>query len=84
MSKFHGVGSRARHAVEMSELIGQFDPGRETQIAFCRKHGLSLSTFLYWRRRLDSREPAPSRFVEVTVDPGAREEQGFEVLVGGA
>jgi hypothetical protein len=82
MSKIESVGARAGHAARMRELVGKFDPEKETQVGFCRKRGLSLSTFLYWRKRMQGSVEGTAGLVEVTVNPEADGDVGFEIQLG--
>ena len=58
-------GRRAAHAAAMTRLVEAFASSGSTQVDFCRRNGLALSTFNYWRRRCASSEAPP--FVEVEV-----------------
>ena len=41
-----------RRATTMRRAIEEYERGTATQAAFCRRQGIPLSTFTYWRRRL--------------------------------
>lgn len=82
MSNFESVGARAKHAARMRALVREFDPEQESRVGFCRRRGLSLATFLYWRKRMDSAMEGRAGFVEVTVDSGGGGEAGFEIQLG--
>lgn len=73
-------GRRAAHAAEMKRLVENFASSGSTQIEFCRRHGLALSTFNYWRRRCQPTEVPP--FVEVEVAP-ARPDSAVELVLPG-
>ena len=78
--------SRSDRAAQMRELIAEFETSGESQVGFCRGHGLALSTFLYWRRRIRgaSQAGARSAFVELQVVSG-KAGAGVEIaLPGGA
>ena len=38
-----------------------------TRAAFCRRHGLKLHQFIYWKKRYDKSRSAPVHLVEVTL-----------------
>jgi len=54
--------SRAEHAREREarwrKLLAQWGKSGLTQAAFCREHGLSANTFLWWKRELACRDAA--------------------------
>ena len=43
---------RRRSASEWGSLIAELEHGKEAEAAFCRRHGLSVSTLRWWRWRL--------------------------------
>jgi hypothetical protein len=51
MARTTGV-RRRRGAGQWQCLIEAFEAGGDSQAVFCRRRGLALSTFQYWRRRL--------------------------------
>jgi hypothetical protein len=56
--------------------------------AFCRRHGVAVSTFFAWRRRLRQQLDQSVRFVEVTADVSAHDGGGsarsvIELVLGG-
>ena len=60
-------------AVLWKRRIAQWQRSCLAQAAFCQQHGLSVSTFQYWRRRLrDTAVPAKCRaaFIPVHVKAG--------------
>lgn len=46
--------NRRRTAAEMQQVLEEWNRvrGRESQSAFCARHGVRIATFLYWRKRL--------------------------------
>ena len=46
-----GGGAR-RNATQWRELVERFERGGQTRGRFCAVHGLALSTFDLWRRKL--------------------------------
>ncbi len=54
-----------RNASEWRALMRGFSQGGETRTQFCRRHGVALSTFDWWRRRLRS-EPTPRAVANTT------------------
>lgn len=71
---------RIRHsASHWRPLIGAFERSGETRCAFCARHGLSVSTFDAWRKRLgvvgegSEALPVPPRFLlSCRIRPGGR------------
>ena len=68
-----GTRHRARRtAAQWQELVERFERAGQTRSGFCAAHGLALSTFDLWRRKLRTRpatahEPPPEAlFVELT------------------
>ena len=60
-----------RNAAQWQELIERFEREGQTRTRFCAAHGLALSTFDLWRRKLrgasTAREPQPQAlFVELS------------------
>ena len=53
---------------EWRTILERFDRGGQSQLAFCREGGISLTTFQSWRRRLrlQPQGPVPSPFLDVT------------------
>ena len=45
--------------------IQDWKKSRQTQKAYCQKHGLSLAQFGYWRTRFNQNERTPSKLVPV-------------------
>jgi len=73
MNRTGGTRRRARHtAAQWRKLIERFDRSGQTRGNFCAAHGLALSTFDLWRRKLgEAQAPADeahpeSLFVELT------------------
>ena len=59
---------RRRGAAFWRRTIRAHERSGLTQLAFCRRNELALSTFQYWRRRLrDTEDEAATDFVEVEV-----------------
>jgi len=54
-----GVAPARRSASEWRALMGLYATSAETRKQFCARHGVALSTFAWWRRRL--RQKAPTR-----------------------
>ena len=56
---------------EWRDIIARFEQSGQTRHQFCAKHGLGLSTFTRWRKRLRREDPSPpasgdrSLFVEL-------------------
>lgn len=46
-----GFGARARKAVAWRRRMLQWQRSGLSQSAFCRRHGLAIATFQYWRKR---------------------------------
>ena len=77
-----GMKRQRLTAARWRERIEQQRDGGEAVEAFCRGHGLAVSTFYAWRRRLET-EDRPA-FVELTgadQTPGDRVRQGIEVVL---
>lgn len=72
------LGIRANHAERMRALVSKFDPHTSSLVAFCSEHGLALSTFRYWQRRLLAAESQSASFLEVSVDSQSSS-SGFEI-----
>ena len=56
-----------------------------SQREYCRRHGLKLSTFGYWRRRqTQSSQPAAqaTEFVKISAATGAPRSSGLELVIG--
>ena len=56
-----GVAPARRSASEWRALMGLYANSAETRKQFCARHGVALSTFAWWRRRL--RQKAPTAVV---------------------
>ena len=52
--------SRRRSAREWRALVRTQSRGDETRTQFCARHGVALSTFDWWRRRLRTESDAPA------------------------
>ncbi len=69
---------------EWQQLVEAHAASGLTQAAFCRREGLALSTFQYWKRQLaaDGRADPPADEATV-IDLGALEERpaGWEVEI---
>lgn len=59
-----------RSAAEWAQLIEQQRECGQTQAAFCRRRGLSRSTFQYWKRRLREESAPPVMPWMELVPPG--------------
>ena len=55
--------------VHWRDIIRRQMAGRLSVADFCRREGVALSTFHWWRRRLELREPNAVEWVEAQ-DPG--------------
>jgi transposase-like protein len=69
----------------MAALVRQWEQSTETRASFARRHGLTLASFEYWKRRV-RREAVPTgapTFAPVTVvaDPAASEPRRIEVAL---
>jgi len=53
MSRKAGASGMAVKRALWSKRIGQWEGSGQTQRAFCAKRGLALSTFQWWRTRLN-------------------------------
>lgn len=51
------------------EHIQAWKQGGLSQVDFCKAKGLALSTFQYWRKKMDQESHHPPRFYPVTVMP---------------
>lgn len=70
MAKHTGRRSRT----EWQRIIAKQSSSQHSALAYCKRHGVSYPSFLYWRRRLQDLSPAVSgepSFVELIppVDP---------------
>ena len=73
MNQAGGTRRRARRtAAQWRKLIERFDRSGQTRGKFCAAHGLALSTFDLWRRKLGEtqapahEDPREALFVELT------------------
>ena len=76
------AGVRALREQAMWRVLASFARTRLSQAEFCRREGVPLSTFLYWRRRLTGNPAGVAPFVEVEV-VGDSPAVVIEVAVGG-
>lgn len=55
-----------------------------SQKQYCRSRSLALSTFCYWKRRLNTQEPATPKFYPLAIPASPMEpsETGLTLLVG--
>lgn len=93
MSNTNGERKR-RSRPEWQRLIEACETSELSQAAFCREHGIALTTFQYWKRRLRNDRPLSARQPAGVVDlaqlhaspaePGAAASGGWslELLVG--
>ncbi len=58
-------GRVQRSAADWKAILGRYDRSGQSRAAFCRREGISASSFLHWERRLRQRGRA-AEFVEVT------------------
>ena len=63
MPKQESVRKRGS-ALQWSDLLQRYESSGLTQEKFCLRHGLALSSFQRWRRRLRARR-ATADFVEI-------------------
>ena len=54
---------KRRSELEWTEILRRFETSDLTVRAFCRRHGLALSSFQRWRSRLGS--VGPAEFIEL-------------------
>jgi transposase-like protein len=54
-----------RSESDWKSILGEYDRSGQTRAAFCRKTGISSSTFLLWERKL-RRQSRAAEFVAVT------------------
>ncbi len=80
--------STRRSRAEWQRIIEAFAASGLTQAAFCRREGLALSTFQYWKRRLAAGGPGTRPGSEAPAEPavidlGALEDRpaGWEVEI---
>lgn len=77
------TGTRRSHS-EWRSLLEAHAASGLTQTAFCRREGVALSTFQYWKRRLaaDERSGPPANEPTV-IDLGALDDRpaGWEVEI---
>ena len=69
MTKSKTVNKRRRirrSESEWRELLTRFDQSGQTREAFCAEHGVVLSSFILWRRKL---HPGARRLPAVVPDP---------------
>ena len=73
MTRTRGTKHRARRtAAQWQELVERFERAGQTRGRFCAAHGLALSTFDLWRRKLRATPAAANEeqpealFVELT------------------
>ena len=59
------AGVRALREQAMWRVLASFARTRLSQAEFCRREGVPLSTFLYWRRRLTGNPAGVAPFVGV-------------------
>jgi transposase-like protein len=63
-------------------LVGEQSRSGQTAAAFCQEHGISVTYFFEWRRKLSEAEARAGQFVEVRVTPA--QSRALEVrLTGG-
>ena len=65
-----------RNAAQWQALIERFERAGQTRKRFCAAHGVALSTFDRWRRKLreavaEREEEPQALFVELSSPPGA-------------
>lgn len=55
-----------------------------SQKQYCRSRSLALSTFCYWKRRLNNQQPATPKFYPLAIPASPQEptEEGLVLLVG--
>ena len=61
--------AKVRHArrslMQWREVMARYERGAESQTAFCVREGVALSTFQYWRARLN-KQAAPAASAATT------------------
>ena len=82
-----GVEERNSHAVKVEywrEQIREWKTSGLSQKQFCHSRSLALSTFCYWKRRINNPEPIPPRFYPLTIpaSPGIPPDADLVLLVG--
>ena len=75
--------NRAARAAEMRAVVEEFEGAGTGQAEFCRRRGLALSTFQYWRRR--TAQARRDRFAEVEIvgAPATAAVHGVELVLAG-
>lgn len=61
---------------EWRQILDDYDRSGLTQAAFCQQHGLALSNFHQWRRKLNNEAPDSTAFVELTPAQGLDDVKG--------
>ena len=62
-------------------LVRQQTIGGQSAAAFCREHGISVTDFFEWRRKLSQVDATGARFVEVQLVP--EKSRALEVRLAG-
>ncbi|WP_435106578.1 IS66 family insertion sequence element accessory protein TnpA [Arhodomonas sp. AD133] len=73
-----------RSEAQWREIFAAHEASGLSQAAFCRREGLALSTFAYWKRRLAMDDAAPaSESGAAVIDLGALDDRpaGWEVEI---
>jgi hypothetical protein len=56
-----------RSEADWKAILDRYDQSGQARVAFCRREGLSSSTFLLWERKLRQRgRGAAAEFIDVT------------------
>lgn len=72
---------RHRRKGEMYPLMETYLAGDESERSFCEAHGLTRSTFAYWRRKY--RKEQQAGFIEVRPEAAPAEKVHVEVMYPG-
>jgi transposase-like protein len=70
---------------EMVALVRQWEQGTETRAAFAQRHGVTLATFDYWKRRVrrEASTAAAAAFapVHLVSEPRSEVDGGIDVVL---
>ena len=59
--------ARADRSTRWREIVEGLEEGRESVAAYCRRKGVTETSFYRWRKRLRNEEAARPRFVPVEI-----------------
>src|SRR3974377_805840 len=71
--------ARRRRAEEIEQLLEQYRAGGMTQVAYCKKPGIALSTLGRYLRRQGGSD---QRLIRVSVESAPNAERGFVLVLG--